>query len=388
MHDFAASLATLARADLKRTRRTVEGPQGPRLTVDGREYLGFASNDYLGLANHPALVEAARAAALRCGVGGGASHLICGHHSAHEALEDALARFVGMPRALYFSTGYMAATGAIPALVRRGDAIFADELNHACLIDGARLARAETYSYPHSDTAALACLLEQSQAKNKLIVSDCVFSMDGDLAPLPELLRLAETHDALLFVDDAHGFGVLGDGGRGSLAHFGLVSPRIVYMGTLGKAAGVFGAFVAGAADVIEWLMQRARTYIFTTAAPPLLAETLLTSLDVIAKEAWRRDHLRALIARLRAGLEGLPWRLLASDTPIQPLIVGGNEAVVTLSERLRERGLWVPAIRPPTVPMGSARLRISLSAAHTLDDVVTLCAALRSVTSSVEQAV
>src|SRR5258706_6476971 len=333
MHDFAASLATLARADLKRTRRTVEGPQGPRLTVDGREYLGFASNDYLGLANHPALVEAARAAALRCGVGGGASHLICGHHSAHEALEDALARFVGMPRALYFSTGYMAATGAIPALVRRGDAIFADELNHACLIDGARLARAETYSYPHSDTAALACLLEQSQAKNKLIVSDCVFSMDGDLAPLPELLRLAETHDALLFVDDAHGFGVLGDGGRGSLAHFGLVSPRIVYMGTLGKAAGVFGAFVAGAADVIEWLMQRARTYIFTTAAPPLLAETLLTSLDVIAKEAWRRDHLRALIARLRAGLEGLPWRLLASDTPIQPLIVGGNEAVVTLSE-------------------------------------------------------
>ncbi|MFO1422003.1 MAG: aminotransferase class I/II-fold pyridoxal phosphate-dependent enzyme, partial [Candidatus Competibacteraceae bacterium] len=265
---------------------------------------------------------------------------------------------------------------------------FADKLNHASLIDAALLARAEHVRYPHGDWEALARRLERSRARRKLILTDAVFSMDGDLAPLPELFELAERFDAWLVVDDAHGFGVLGPGGRGSLAHFGLPpSPRLILMGTLGKAAGVSGAFVAGDRRVIEWLMQRARPYIFTTASSPAIAAALLASLGLIAAGEDRRARLQGLIARLRVGLQGLPWRLLSSPTAIQPVLVGGNAAAVRLAERLFARGLWVPAIRPPTVPIGTARLRISLSAAHTEPQVDALVAAVRDCADSLSLA-
>jgi 8-amino-7-oxononanoate synthase len=286
---------------------------------------------------------------------------------------------VGRERALYFTTGYMANLAIVPTLVERHDAIFADRLNHASLIDAALLARAEHVRYPHGDMDALAERLEQSSARRKLILTDAVFSMDGDLAPLPDLFALAERFDAWLVVDDAHGFGVLGPGGRGSIAHFDLPpSPRLILMGTLGKAAGVSGAFVAGDRRVIDWLIQRARPYIFTTASSPMLAAALLASLDLIAAGDERRARIcDASSTGLRSGLDGLPWRLLPSPTAIQPLLIGGNDAAVRLSERLFARGLWVPAIRPPTVPAGTARLRISLSAAHDETQIDALITAL-----------
>ena len=271
----------------------------------------------------------------------------------------------------------MANIGVMPALVGRGDAIFADKVNHASLVDGALLSRAELIRYPHCDLAALEARLAASEAPRKLIVTDSVFSMDGDLAPLPELLALAEAHRAWLLVDDAHGFGVLGPQGRGSLAHFGLGSPRLILMGTLGKAAGVAGAFVAGSRDVIEWLINTSRSYIFTTGAPPLLAETLLTAVDLIEHGDTRRAHLAALIARFKAGLRLSRWQLLASDTPIQPVVIGDNHETLAVSRALDAEGLWVPAIRPPTVPKGAARLRITLSAAHSVEQVDRLVAAL-----------
>ncbi|HJY78562.1 MAG TPA: 8-amino-7-oxononanoate synthase [Burkholderiales bacterium] len=383
MPDLSPRLDELARAGLARRRRTIENADAPHLTVEGRRYLAFCSNDYLGLAQHPALVEAACRGAERYGVGAGASALISGHTEAHEALEARLARFVRLPRALHFGAGYLANLGLVAALAGRGGTVFSDELNHACLIDGARLSRAEVQVYPHLDVAALARMLESCTTPEKLVATDAVFSMDGDLAPLPELLELCERHDAWLVVDDAHGFGVLGEGGRGTLAHFGIASPRIAYMGTLGKAAGVHGAFVAGDEALIEWLVQRARTYVFTTASPPLLACALMASLDLIEQEESRRDHLRTLIGRLKQRLEDLPWRLRASDTPIQPLIVGDNRAALDLAEGLRSRGIWVPAIRPPTVPAGTARLRIALSAAHSVEHVDELAAALRELAKS-----
>jgi len=377
--ELETGLARLATEGLLRRRRTLDSPCGPEAVVEGRRVVAFCSNDYLGLANHPALVAAVRDAAERWGVGSGASHVVSGHLRPHEELEERLAAFAGRERALYFTTGYMANLAIVPALVERNDAVFADKLNHASLIDAALLARAEHVRYPHGDVEGLARRLEQSRPRRKLILTDAVFSMDGDLAPLPQLFELAERFDAWLVVDDAHGFGVLGPGGRGSLAHFGLPpSPRLILMGTLGKAAGVSGAFVAGDRRVIEWLTQRARPYIFTTASSPVIAAALLASLDLIAAGDDRRAHLRDLIARLRAGLQGLPWRLLPSPTAIQPVLVGGNDAAVRLAERLFARGLWVPAIRPPTVPAGTARLRISLSAAHTLEQVEALIAALR----------
>jgi 8-amino-7-oxononanoate synthase len=378
MPDLSPRLDELARAGLARRRRTVESADGPYLTVEGRRYLAFCSNDYLGLAHHPALVEAACRGAERYGVGAGASALISGHTEAHEALEARLARFVRLPRALHFGAGYLANLGLVAALAGRGGTVFSDELNHACLIDGARLSRAQVQVYPHRDVAALGRLLESCATAEKLVATDAVFSMDGDLAPLPELLALCERHDAWLAVDDAHGFGVLGEGGRGTLAHFGIASPRIAYMGTLGKAAGVHGAFVAGEEALIEWLVQRARTYVFSTASPPLLACALMASLDLVEQAEARRNHLKVLVGRLRQRLEDLPWRLRASDTPIQPLMVGDNRAALDLAEGLRGRGIWVPAIRPPTVPAGTARLRIALSAAHSVEQVDELAAALR----------
>ena len=378
------SLAARAAGGLSRTRRTLASMQGARVIVDGREYVSFASNDYLGLASHPAVIEAARDAASRWGVGAGASHLICGHFAPHSALEDELAAFVRPcpgARALAFSTGYLANLALLTTLVGRGDAIYADKLNHASLNDGALLAHAQFIRYPHGDVAALRARLAASKPRRRLIATDAVFSMDGDLAPLPALAALAEEFDAWLVVDDAHGFGVLGEG-RGSLAHFDLVSERIVYMGTLGKAAGVAGAFVAAHPAVIETLLQCARPYIYTTAAPPLLAEALRTSLAIIRDDKQRRTHLAALVARFRERMRPLPWPLCASRTAIQPLIVGANALALELAAALWTRGFWVPAIRPPTVPQGTARLRITLSAAHTEDEVDALAAALAGMAS------
>ena len=346
--------------------------------MEGREYLAFCSNDYLGLANHPRIVEAAVDAALRHGVGQGASHLLTGHSAVHERLEGALAEFVRMPRALLFSSGYQANIGAVTALAGPEDVVFSDALNHASLIDGVRLSRAQVVRYPHGDIEFLSKSLRASTGKVKLIVSDGVFSMDGDIAPLADLLGLCERHDALLILDDAHGFGVIGPEGRGSPAHFGVRSPRIVYVGTLGKAAGVAGAFVAGEAGVIETVLQRARTYIYTTAAPAMLAAAVEASLDLIREEEWRRERLRNVIGALKQGLRESEAVLAPSDTPIQPLILGANARAVGASAALRESGILVPAIRPPTVPEGSARLRISLSAAHSEKDVARLAAALR----------
>jgi 8-amino-7-oxononanoate synthase len=372
-------LVALQERKLLRRRGVVDGPQGPLLDVDGLSYLAFCSNDYLGLANHPALRAAAQAGLDKYGVGAGASALISGHTSVVEELERALAEFVGVPRALHFSSGYMANLGIIPALVGPSDVVFSDRLNHACLIDGARLSGAKFRTYPHGDVARLERLLEKNTSSRTLIVSDAVFSMDGDIAPLPELLALCEKYDAWLLVDDAHGFGVLGPQGRGSVAHFGLKSQRILYMGTLSKAAGVAGAFVAGDEILIEWLLQRARTYIFTTASPPLLASALLAALKLLQTEEWRQRHLRQLVARLRSGLAGLPWALRPSETAVQALIVGDNQLALNLMEGLRERGIWVPAIRPPTVPKGTARLRISVSAAHSTEQVDQLTSALHA---------
>ena len=376
---LAAELAALESQGLRRTRRVLQTPQTARVTVDGREFVAFGSNDYLGLASHPALIEAAREGAARYGVGAGASHLVLGHSSAHHELEEALAAFVRQPRALLFSAGYLANIGVVTALVGRDDAVFADRLNHASLNDAALLARAEFKRYPHLDLAVLERLLAGSRARRKLVATDAVFSMDGDIAPVPELIALCERHDAWLLLDDAHGFGVLGPRGQGVLAHFGIASPRVIYMATLGKAAGVFGAFVAGQTDVVEWLLQRARAYIYTTATPPLLAHTVNKSLELIASEAWRRDRLKQLITVINHIFKSKHWSLVPSSTAIQPLIVGGNEESIAVSDALARDGLLVPAIRPPTVPVGTARLRISLSAAHEVADVERLARALNA---------
>ncbi|MGH6693249.1 MAG: 8-amino-7-oxononanoate synthase [Gammaproteobacteria bacterium] len=377
--ELKAELADLEARDLKRTRRVLETPQAARVRVDGREYVAFCSNDYLGLAAHPELVEAAREGAARYGVGAGASHLVLGHSAAHAALERKLAEFVGLPRALLFSTGYQANLGAVTALVGRADAVFADRLNHASLNDAALLSRAEFRRYPHLDLAALERLLAGSRARRKLIATDAVFSMEGDIAPVPQLVALAERHDAWLLLDDAHGFGVLGPQGRGVLAHFGARSPRVIYMATLGKAAGVFGAFVAGEPELLEALVQRARAYVYTTAAPPLLAHALLRSLELIRTGEERRDRLRGLARLLRERLRLKRWKLAPSESAIQPLIIGANGEAVAASEALAREGLLVPAIRPPTVPRGTARLRISLSAAHGAGEVVRLAEALNA---------
>ncbi len=387
LDEIPERLAEIEQAHLLRRRRVVEPLNGAQLLVDGQPMLAFCSNDYLGLAGHPALAEATCAEARRVGVGSGGSPLVSGHSAANDALERELAAYVQLPRALYFYAGYATNTGIIPALVGHGDAVFSDALNHACLIDGARLSRATIHRYPHADLATLQAQLAASPARRKLVISDAVFSMDGDLVDIPALLALCERHDALLLLDDAHGFGVLGPHGRGSLAHAGLTgakaSRRVLYMATLGKAAGVAGAFVAGDSATIEWLLQKTRTYIFATAAPPPLASALRQSLQLMAAADDRRAHLVALINQLRTGLADLPqalgWHLLPSHTPVQALVIGSNEAALRVMKGLHERGLWVPAIRPPTVPAGTARLRIALSAAHTADNVAQLLAALHA---------
>jgi 8-amino-7-oxononanoate synthase len=380
-----SQLDSMAKQGLLRRRRVADTPCGPEMTIDGKPLLAFASNDYLGLAADPRLIEAAIEGARRWGVGAGASHLLGGHFRHEVELEERLAAFVGAERALLFSTGYLANLGVITSLVGRGDSVFSDRLNHASLIDAVRLSLAENHRYPHVDMAALGRMLGETRAENKLIVTDSVFSMDGDIAPLPQILEWAEQFDTRVVIDDAHAFGVLGPQGRGLAAHFGLaLSKRLLVMGTLGKAAGVAGAFVAGDAETVEWLVQTARTAIFTTAAPPLLATALLESLTLVEAADDRREHLRRLIARLRAGIEPLcarsTWKLPISQTAIQPLIIGGNHETLAVSDALSARGIWVPAIRPPTVPQGAARLRISLSAAHTEAQVDRLIAALTEI--------
>jgi len=385
LDEFPARIAALDAAHLRRQRRAVVPAGGAHLLVDGVPMLAFCSNDYLGLAGHAALAEAACAGAREFGVGSGGSPLVSGHSAANAALEADLARFVGLPRALYFYAGYATNAGIVPALVGEGDALFSDALNHACLIDGARLSRARIHRYPHADLAALEAALAASPARRKLVITDAVFSMDGDVADIPALLALCERHDALLLLDDAHGFGVLGPQGRGALAEAGLVgeqaSRRVLYMATLGKAAGVAGAFVAGDGALIEWLLQKTRSYIFATAAPPLLARALQASLELIEAEDSRREHLARLVQRLRDGLapllRGTHWQLGESRTAVQAVVIGANDEALAAMEGLRQRGLWVPAIRPPTVPEGTARLRIALSAAHTEADVDRLLQAL-----------
>lgn len=388
---------------LSRRRRVVEGPCAPRVSLRGEgERLAFCSNDYLGLAGHPALREALAEGARRWGVGSGASHLVSGHQQPHADLEDALAAFLApcipQARALGFGTGYLANLALLDALGDAQATIFADKLNHASLVDGGLLAAAPMQRYAHGRLDVLAERLERCETPIRLIVTDAVFSMDGDLADLPALLALAERHDAWLIVDDAHGFGVLGDQGRGSLSHFGLRSERLIYMGTLGKAAGVAGAFVAAHPTVIDWLSQTARSYVYTTAAPPAVAHAALASLRLIASPEGerRRIKLAGLIETLRArltapaGSEGLgspgaPWTLGPSRTAIQPLIVGDNERCLRLAHALEAQGLWVPAIRPPTVPPGTARLRLSLSAAHELSEVHRLTDALSAAAGSLD---
>jgi len=380
---LAEQLRKREQQGLLRQRRILQSPQSSHITMDGLDYLAFCSNDYLGLANHPNLIESACQGARRYGVGASASHMINGHSSAHHVLEEALAEFTGFARALLFSTGYMANIGVVTALVDREDAIFADKLNHASLNDAALLSRAEFIRYPHLDLALLEQRLSDSSARRKLVISDAVFSMEGDIAPIAELIALCEKHHAVLLLDDAHGFGVLGRQGRGSLSLpdcASIHSPNIIYMATLGKAAGVFGAFVAAQAEIIETLIQSARSYIYTTATPPLLAQALMTSLSLIQQDEWRRDALTQSIAQLRETLQSLPWKLLPSSTPIQPLLIGESVEAVRISQRLRERGILVPAIRPPTVPQGTARLRISLSAAHQPCDVLRLAEALQEI--------
>jgi 8-amino-7-oxononanoate synthase len=362
---------------LLRKRRSLDTPQSPHITVDGKPYLAFCSNDYLGLANHPQLIAALQQGAQQWGVGAGAAHLVSGHFGSHEQLEQGLAAFVGKPATLLFSTGYMANLGVVQALVGKGDTVFADKLNHSSLNDAMLLSRADVQRYRHGDMAQLDALLAKTQSGRKLVITDAVFSMDGDIAPLPELLALCERHDAWLLVDDAHGFGVLGRQGRGSLAHFGLDSARIILMGTLGKAAGVSGAFVAAEQVVVDTLVNHARSYVYTTATPPALSVALLQSLQLIEQGDDRRDHLQRLISDLRSGLGDLPWSLMPSDTAIQPLLIGDNLQALRLSEGLRDRGIWVAAIRPPTVPQGTARLRITLSAAHSEADVALLIGVL-----------
>jgi 8-amino-7-oxononanoate synthase len=366
-----------AAVGLLRSRRTLSSPQSPHIVVDGKLYLAFCSNDYLGLANHPQLIAALQQGAQQWGVGAGAAHLVNGHFDPHHQLELQLAAFVGKPAALLFSTGYMANLGAVQALVGKGDTVFADKLNHASLNDAMLLSRAGVKRYRHGDMAQLEKLLAQTRSGRRLVITDAVFSMDGDIAPLRELLALCEQYDAWLYADDAHGFGVVGEQGRGSMAHFGIASERIIYMATLGKAAGVSGAFIAAEQVVIDTLINHAHSYVYTTATPPALSVALSQSLQLMGQGDGLRTHLKKLIAQLRNGLSDLPWQLMPSDTAIQPLLIGDNRQALKLSESLRGRGIWVAAIRPPTVPQGTARLRITLSAAHSAADVDRLIGAL-----------
>lgn len=366
---------------LYRQRRILESAQGAEVIVDGKPYLNFCSNDYLGLANHPDVIAAFTSSANDFGVGSGASHLVCGHSSLHHQLEEELADFVGRDRAVLFSTGYMANLGVVNALMGKQDAVFEDKLNHASLLDAGLLSGARFQRFLHNDLDNLESRLKKSTDNKKLIVVDSVFSMDGDLAPLDNLAALAKKYNAGLMADDAHGFGVLGNAGAGCADHFNLDQQQLpVLMGTLGKGLGSFGAFVAGSEDLAETLIQFSRSYIYTTALPPAVAAASLASLKIVREDADRRQHLYSLITRFRQGAEQLGLELMPSITAIQPLMIGSNEKAIAISDALLEKGFLISAIRPPTVPANSARLRITLSAAHSEDQVDSLLKALAEV--------
>jgi 8-amino-7-oxononanoate synthase len=377
---LADGLAALEAAGLKRRRRVLDSPQGARIRVDGIEALNFSSNDYLGIANDPRMRAAAHAAVDRFGVGAGASPLVSGQQRVHHDAELRFARFAGLPRALLFASGYAANLGVLAALCDRHAEIFADRLNHACLNDGALLSRATFTRYAHADLDALGERLAASRAAVRVVATDAVFSMDGDLAPLPGLLALCERHDAWLLLDDAHGLGVLGASGRGTLEHFGARSPRIVYMATLGKALGGYGAFVGGAPEVVEWLVQKARTYIYSTGLPPMAPAVAIAAMDLVDAEPAIVARLQERIGQFRGAAQDAGLPLGNSPSAIQPLVLGDAGRAMAASARLLERGYCVPAIRPPTVPEGTSRLRVSLSAAHSRADVEGLVAALAAV--------
>ena len=365
---------------LYRQRRCLQSCQQPNLQVDGQLCLSFTSNDYLGLASHPQLIAAVQQASRSYGVGSGASHLVNGHSELHQQLEQQLAIYTGRQRTLLFGNGYMANLGVISALLERQDVVFEDRLNHASLLDGGLLSRARIQRYAHNDVVDLERRLSQCAARRRLVVCDGVFSMDGDLAPLRQLALICKDYGAWLMVDDAHGFGVLGAQGKGTVLQQGLdQSDCPVYIATLGKALGAYGAFVAGSEVLIETLIQQARTYIYTTAMPPAMAAAALAGLQLLQRESWRQAQLQKLISTFKAGALQLGLPLLPSDTPIQPLLVGSAKTAITISNALQRQGILVAAIRPPTVPKGSARLRISLSAAHTLAQVDRLLSALAS---------
>lgn len=364
--ELGRKLSALERRGLRRRRRVIGSPQGAQLVVDGRPMLAFGSNDYLGLAGDPRVAKALAEAADRWGAGSGAAHLISGHSAAHHALEEALAVFTGRPRALLFSTGYIANLAVVTALAGRGDVVLEDRLNHASLLDAGLLSGARFMRYAHGDPADARRRLAARKESVRMLITDGVFSMDGDVAPLRELADVAREHGAWLMVDDAHGLGVLGDTGGGCLQHLGLDTQQApVLMGTLGKAFGTAGAFVAGDEELIEWLIHRARPYIYTTAQPPAVAAATRVALDIVQKETWRRNKLHTLIQRFRQGAAQRGLDLMPSYTPIQPIVVGGNHAALAWAEALEAQGILVTPIRPPTVPEGEARLRITLSAAH-----------------------
>lgn len=375
--DLNARLAARRAEHLYRQRPLLQSPQGPEVIVNGKPLLAFCNNDYMGLANHPEVVAAWQAGAERWGVGGGASHLVIGHSTPHHALEEALAEFTGRPRALLFSNGYMANLGTVTALVGQGGTVLEDRLNHASLLDAGLLSGARFSRYLHNDSDSLASRLDKAVG-DTLVVTDGVFSMDGDVADLPALAKAARAKGAWLMVDDAHGFGPLGANGGGIVEHFGLGIDEVpVLIGTLGKSFGTAGAFVAGSEELIETLIQFARPYIYTTSQPPALACATLKSLELLRTEHWRREHLTALIKQFRAGAQALGLQLMDSFTPIQPILIGDSGRALRMSQMLRDRGLMVTAIRPPTVPAGSARLRVTLSAAHSEAQVQLLLQAL-----------
>lgn len=410
---FSAGLDDLETQSLRRKLKISESPSGPLMMIDGQEMLTFCSNDYLGLANHPKLSQAIQQGLELYGSGSGASHMISGHHLAHDQLEKALAQtqasYIPKVKALFFSTGYMANLAAITALTAiaatdknqnqmvkgeinsEGPLIFSEELNHASLIDGVRLAqkqnRAIAKVFPHQDLSTLEKLLAQSVSTPspiKLIVTDAVFSMDGDLAKFTDLLKLAHQYDALLLIDDAHGFGVLGQHGHGALEAFQMkysdeAASRIIYIGTLGKAAGLSGAFIAAHETLIEWIMQKGRSYIYTTASPPAIAHGLLKSLELLSDQSHRQS-LQRNISYWKNHLNLKKWSLMPSETAIQPIVIGSNEAALKVAQALYQKKIWVPAIRPPTVPQGTARLRITLSASHTTEQIAQLIEALQEI--------
>lgn len=387
--ELQQDLQSRREAGLYRSRKTLDTAQGPEVVIEGKKYLAFCNNDYLGLASHPEVVASLKKATTDYGVGGGASHLVIGHSRAHHQLEEELAEFTGRDRVLLFSNGYMANLGVISALLNKHDAVFQDRLNHASLLDAGQLSGARFQRYLHNDVDNLTTRLERTEARRRLIVTDGVFSMDGDVAPLPELAQLAKQKNAWLMVDDAHGFGCLGKMGGGVAEYFDLPQDDLpVLVGTLGKAFGTAGAFVAGSEALIETLIQFARTYIYTTSMPPAVAAATRASLKLLREESWRRDHLQELVQYFRKGCEQLGLQLMDSASPIQPIMVGSASNAMALSDSLAQQGILVTAIRPPTVPRGTSRLRITFSAAHSKEHVDQLLTALKRTVSPLQEEV